>query len=68
MLDGAHLLPRNVALVRYDPANADNIITLCRVCHMQYDGNKTMIDRVRWLRSRALAEYADRVLWLYGEV
>ena len=66
-VDGAHLLPRNVAFVRYVPWDADNIISLCRPHHREYDIHHWPHDKIRWLEQKGLYDASRRVEYLIGE-
>ncbi len=63
---GAHILPRNVGFKRYDPANEDFIITLCRDCHMEFDRGHSAHAKIRWLRDNGLEIFARRLEWIIG--
>lgn len=65
--DGAHLLPRNSPQPRYAPDEADNIMLLCRQCHLSYDAEKTFEKRYEWLAERNMISRAKKLKWLYNE-
>lgn len=66
ILDGAHLVSgRNSAFG--DPRDADGIITLCRVCHRQFDANAGVVERLVWLERWIGRKEADYLRRQYGE-
>lgn len=67
IIDGAHLLPRNNPSPKNDPTNAENIIALCRNCHIEYDKNKTIEKRIDWFRERGKYNLAEKLYFLGSE-
>ena len=68
ILVGAHLLPRNVGFPRYTPDNPDNIIPMSQGHHYLMDANFSPRRKADWLRAHNLPYYADRILWIIGEI
>lgn len=61
-IDGAHLLPVRYAGGSYDPTDRDNVVSLWRVLHIDFDSNQTPESRAEWLRAHGLTAWADRLL------
>lgn len=55
---GAHLLPRNLAVPEYDPANPDWIVTLCWKCHYVFDSGHTVKAKYKVAQSFGLTREA----------
>lgn len=60
-VDGAHLIPRNNPAKNNDPTKPENIVSLCRRCHMSYDLNKTMTDRMDFWIENGHIHLAQRI-------
>ncbi len=51
---GAHLLPRNVSVPEYHPANPDWIVTLCGKCHYVFDSGHTVKAKLKCAKAFGL--------------
>ncbi len=61
-LNGAHLLPRNVAFHWYRPDDVKWIVSLCRTHHNLFDVNKRPTSRADWLIRNGLREFGQLIL------
>lgn len=51
---GAHLIPRNVSVPEYHPANPDWIVTLCGKCHYVFDSGHTVKAKLKCAKAFGL--------------
>ena len=60
-VDGAHIVPRNNPAKKNDPTKEENIVSLCRRCHVTYDKNKTMESRMDFWIENGFIQIAQRI-------
>ena len=60
-VDGAHILPRNVAFPWYHADRHEWIISLCRNHHRSFDQNHSPESREEWLKKHGLVEDAFKI-------
>lgn len=64
--EGAHILPRNNPAKNYDSSRLESLIPLCRTHHREYDSNHTHFQRLKWLLSKGLYLYSERLQEFLG--
>ncbi len=67
-VDGAHLFVVRCPFPLFDPTDPRFIVTLIRKKHQQMDAIKDHRKRAEWLRANGLSLYADRILWVIGDI
>lgn len=68
MIDGAHLFPVRTPYPRYDATDPRFVVSLRRDLHQFMDRIKNHRARAEWLRDCGLSVYADRILWIIGDL